>query len=100
MVSALDLRPVVKVPVVEDVDPEAVMAPDVDENDIYQSDSPPSDQGPREILPLEGTVRGMGIEMKMGRDGSISIAPSDRGPRPPPAPRDSRREGDAPPPGF
>ncbi|MDE0878969.1 MAG: transglycosylase domain-containing protein [Sphingomonas bacterium] len=94
MVSALDIRPVVKAPVVEDVDPEAMMAPDDEGNDA---------PFPPDTLPLEGTVRGMGLEMKMGRDGSITINPADeggqRGPPPPPQPRDPRREGDGPP-GF
>ena len=95
MVSALDLQPVVKAEPVEDVDPEAVMAPDVDEN---------GDESIPDVSPIEGTVRGMGLEMKMGRDGSITINPADdRAPPPPRDPRDLRepRRGEAEPPdGF
>ncbi|TPG15688.1 transglycosylase domain-containing protein [Sphingomonas oligophenolica] len=98
MVSALDLAPVVKAQPVEAVDPEATMAPDGDENgDQIMPDIP-------DMSAMEGTVRGLGLEMKMGRDGSISINPSnDRGPPPPrdaPPPREPRRSEDGPPEGF
>ncbi|WBH17739.1 transglycosylase domain-containing protein [Sphingomonas radiodurans] len=59
MVSALDLAPVVKAPVVEDVDPEAgIMG--VIEN---------------EVAPIAGRLEGLGMELEMGPDGSISLAP-------------------------
>lgn len=93
MVSALDLAPVVKVAPAEDIDPEVEMAPYPEENDaVFAPDGPP----------MEGTVRGFGLEMKMGQDGSISINPADDrgGPSPPPSPRDQRRPEEGPPPGF
>ena len=88
MVAALDLRPVVKAAPVADVDPEAIMAPDVDESD--DDEGTPIPDAP----PIEGTVRGFGLEMKMGRDGTISINPADERGRPPP--REPRRSEDAP----
>jgi penicillin-binding protein 1A len=91
MVSALDLQPVVKAEPVEDVDPEAVMAPDADEN---------ADGFIPDVSPVEGTVRGMGLEMKMGRDGSITINPADDRAPPPREPREPRRGEDGPPDEF
>ncbi len=72
MVSALDLAPVVKVPEVEDVDPEAGMM-GVLEN---------------EVAPIAGRLEGLGMDLEIGPDGSVSIARQP--PPPPPAPR--RRE--------
>ncbi|MDQ2892685.1 MAG: penicillin-binding protein [Pseudomonadota bacterium] len=90
MVSALDLAPVVKAEPVIDVDPEADIGPVIDEN---------GDQIAPDVPPIEGTVRGFGLEMKMGRDGSISINPSDQRALPPP-PREPRRPEELPPPEF
>jgi len=67
------------------MDPEAVVGPE------EALDDPMGD-----IAAPEGTIDGFGMQMKMGRDGSISIAPGrDRAPVPPdaPPPRD-RRGGD------
>ncbi|WP_076745592.1 transglycosylase domain-containing protein [Sphingomonas jeddahensis] len=71
MVSALDLAPVVKAPVVEDVDPEAGLV-GVIEN---------------EIAPAVGRLEGLGVDLEIGPDGSINV----RQPEPPPPPR-LRRE--------
>ena len=62
--------------------------PDIDESDDNE-DAPIPD-----APPIEGTVRGFGLEMKMGRDGTISINPADERGRPPP--REPRRSEDAP----
>ncbi len=72
MVSALDLAPVVKVPEVEDVDPEAGMMGMVE----------------NEVAPIAGRLEGLGMDLEIGPDGSVSIARQP--PPPPPAPR--RRE--------
>ena len=88
MTSALDLAPpAAPVAVPEDaIDPEAAIGPDDDRNAALDAPETPV---------VDGTVHGFGLEMKMGRDGSISINP-DRD-RPPPA-RDARRPEEPPPP--
>ncbi len=68
MVLALDLAPVVKAPVVEDVDPEAGMI-GTDENGMAPS--------------FSGRLEGLGMDVQVGPDGSISVGPS---------PRDRERE--------
>ncbi|RSV18364.1 penicillin-binding protein [Sphingomonas sp. ABOLG] len=83
MVSALDLAPVVKAPVVEDVDPDAGLIADVE----------------NEIAPITAPIEGLGMDLQIGPDGSVSIAR----PEGPPPPR--RREEREPvfedgPPGF
>ncbi|NYD88377.1 transglycosylase domain-containing protein [Sphingomonas melonis] len=89
MVSALNIAPVVAPVIVEEnaMDPEAVVGP---EEGIEQ---PMGD-----IVGPEGTIDGFGMQMKMGRDGSISISPGrDRGPPAAPdgpPPRDRRGGGD------
>jgi penicillin-binding protein 1A len=45
------------------------------------------------VLPGEGTLRGLGIEMKLDRDGSFSVAPA---PEEEPPPRDDRRAEEEP----
>lgn len=57
MASALDLAPVVKAPVVEDIDPEAGLM-GLAEN---------------QLAPISGRLEGMGLEMEIGPDGSISL---------------------------
>ena len=90
MVSALDLAPVVKAAPVEDVDPDAAIVSDEEQNsDIYAPDA-------ADAPPFDGTVRGLGLEMKMGRDGSITINPDGDRNSPPP-PREPRRSEDQPP---
>jgi len=83
MVSALGLAPVVQPVVVEDVDPDALVGNE-DEAGIE--------------APVAGEVDGLGMNLKLGRDGSISIGPSgeDRAPAelPPPGQRDRRGEED------
>jgi penicillin-binding protein 1A len=83
MVSALDLAPVVKAPVVEDIDPDAGLIADVE----------------NEIAPITAPIEGLGMDLQIGPDGSVSIAR----PEGPPPPR--RREEREPvfedgPPGF
>lgn len=57
MVSALDLAPVVKPPVVEDVDPEAGLI------GVLQN----------EVAPIAGRLEGLGMDLQVGPDGSISV---------------------------
>ncbi|WEK44438.1 MAG: transglycosylase domain-containing protein [Candidatus Sphingomonas colombiensis] len=85
MVSALDLKPVVKAPEPEEIDPEAVID-DVADNVL----APVAGQLQGQ---LQDQLHGMGINMKVGQDGSVSI---DRAPSAPPPP--PRREERAPPP--
>ncbi|GAA0657413.1 penicillin-binding protein 1A [Sphingomonas insulae] len=87
MVSALNIAPVAAPVVVEEnaMDPEAFDNGDASEDPVGDA-----------IPQVEGALDGFGLQMKMGRDGSISITPGgrDRPPPPPePAPRD-RRGGD------
>jgi len=88
MVSALGLAPVQAPVVVEEnaVDPEAIVGPEDPVGDMIEQATPAA----------EGALEGMGLQMKMGRDGSISITPGgprDRSPTPGSVPRD-RRNGD------
>jgi penicillin-binding protein 1A len=89
MVSALRIAPVAAPVVVQEnaIDPEAV-----DPEPALEEGAPDAD-----ILPqAEGAIEGFGLQMKMGRDGSITVAPGrerDRPQAPPPPPRD-RRGGD------
>jgi penicillin-binding protein 1A len=73
MVSALDLAPVVKVPAVEDVDPEAGLAGLIE----------------NQVAPIAGRLEGLGMDLEIGPDGSVSISRPDA---PPPPPR--RRQED------
>ncbi|QNE32583.1 penicillin-binding protein [Sphingomonas sp. NBWT7] len=57
MVSALNLAPVVKAPVVEDIDPEAGLI------GVLQN----------EVAPIAGRLDGLGVDLEVGPDGSISI---------------------------
>ncbi|MDF2496131.1 MAG: penicillin-binding protein [Sphingomonas sp.] len=83
MVSALDLAPVVKAPVVEDVDPDAGLMVDVE----------------NEIAPIAGQLEGLGMDLQIGPDGSVSIARPD--PPPPPRRREEREPVfEEPPQGF
>jgi len=79
MVSALNIAPVAAPVVVEDnaMDPEAV-DPEQGIGDAIGEAIPQA----------EGTLDGFGLQMKMGRDGSISITPG----------RDRERDRDRPPP--
>ncbi len=77
MQSALGIAPVAApLPPVEEVDPDALPAEDPD----------------NAVLPLGGEIEGLGFNLKMGEDGTISVGPSrrDRDEGPPP-PRDDRR---------
>jgi penicillin-binding protein 1A len=65
MTSALDLAPVVKAPVVEDVDPEAGLI------GVVQN----------ELAPMAGRLEGLGMDLQIGPDGSVSIARPEREPR-------------------
>ena len=90
MVSALDLRPVVRAPVVEDVDPEAVignMAEDV-------------------IDPVREQLDQLGVPVEIGPDGSVTLRGGrsrDGGAPPPPRRREEALppefDGAGPPPG-
>lgn len=83
MVSALDLAPVVKAPVVEDIDPDAGLMVDVE----------------NEIAPIAGQLEGLGMDLQIGPDGSVSIARPD--PPPPPRRREEREPVfEEPPQGF
>ncbi len=72
MVAALDLAPVVKAPVVEDVDPDAGLVGVIENG----------------IAPVAGQLEGLGMDLQIGPDGSVSIARPEA-PRPP-----RRREED------
>jgi penicillin-binding protein 1A len=75
MTSALGLAPRAA-PVVdpEDVDPDAV----------------PLDNEADAVLPIAGSLDGLGLNLRLGEDGTLSVGPSrDREPAPPP-PRDDR----------
>jgi penicillin-binding protein 1A len=88
MVSALNIAPVAAPVVVE----ENAMDPEMVDPEIGPEE-PMTDIDPQ----AEGTIDGFGLQMKMGRDGSISITPGgsrDRPPPPQPAPRDRRGDGD------
>ena len=85
MTGALDLAPVAKAPVVEDVDPEAGLVGVVE----------------KEIDPIAGRLDGLGMDLEIGPDGSVTIN------RPPPPPPPVRRREElepefeeGPPPGF
>jgi penicillin-binding protein 1A len=88
MVSALGLAPPQAPVVVEEnaTDPEAIVGPEDPVGDVIE-------QAPQM---MDGTLEGMGLQMKMGRDGSISITPGrDREPQPPPRdPREPRTRDD------
>ena len=90
MVSALNIAPVAAPMVVE----EDAMDPEAFDNGETGGEDPVGDAIPQ----VEGALDGFGLQMKMGRDGSISITPGggrDRAPPPPePAPRDRRGGGD------
>jgi penicillin-binding protein 1A len=58
MVSALDLQPVAKAPVVEDVDPEAGLV------GVMQD----------QVAPIAGELNDLGMDLQIGPDGSVSIS--------------------------
>ena len=82
MQSALNIAPVAA-PVADDeaTDPEAT-----DDN-----------TGDDTTAPIEGTLEGFGVQMKMGKDGSITVDRAPRDDQGPPPPRDDRRPNDEPP---
>ena len=87
MVSALGLAPPQAPVVVEEnaSDPEAIVGPEDPVGDMIDQAGPE----------VEGTLDGLGLQMKMGRDGSISITPGrDREPDAPREPREPRARGD------
>ena len=71
MTDALDLAPVVKAPLVEDVDPDAGLFGVVE----------------NEVAPIAGRLEGLGMDLEIGPDGSVSIIRPE-----PPAPLPRRRE--------
>ena len=76
MQSALGIAPIAApAPAVEEVDPDALPAEDQENS----------------ILPLGGEIEGMGFNLKMGEDGTISVGPSRRDRQEGPPPRDDRR---------
>lgn len=92
MVSALDLKPVVKAPEPEELDPEAAIG-DIADNVLAPVTGQLQGQ-------LQSQLQGIGLDLKIGQDGSISVnRPREAGglPPPPSAPP-SRREDRAPPP--
>ena len=87
MVSALGLAPPQAPVVVEEnaSDPEAIVGPEDPVGDMIDQAGPE----------VEGTLDGLGLQMKMGRDGSISITPGrDREQDAPREPREQRARGD------
>ena len=87
MVSALDLKPVVKAPEPEEVDPEALIG-DMTDNVI----APLAEQ-------VRGQLQGAGIDLKIGPDGGVSVNRVPQPDAPPPPRRDDRGPppGDGPP---
>ncbi len=76
MQSALGIAPIAApAPAVEEVDPDALPADDQDNS----------------VLPLGGEIEGLGFNLKMGEDGTISVGPSRRDRDEGPPPRDDRR---------
>ncbi len=79
MQSALDIPPVPAPVVMEEADPDAITN-GMDEEAM-----------PAETDPVGDIIQGLGIDLKTGEDGSISIGPGRRrGERPPPGPDDRR----------
>lgn len=79
MQSALDIPPVAAPVVMEEADPDAITN-GMDEEAI-----------PAETDPVGDIIQGLGIDLKTGEDGSITIGPGRRrGERPPPGPDDRR----------
>ena len=91
MVSALDLQPVVKAPEPEEADPEATID-DVADNILAPVAGQIKDQLQGQ---LQSQLRDVGIDLKVGQDGSVSVnnRPPPASPGPPP-----RRDDRAPPP--
>ncbi|HJO67621.1 MAG TPA: transglycosylase domain-containing protein [Sphingomonas sanguinis] len=82
MQSALDIPPVPAPVVMEETDPDAI------------SNGMGEEAMPAETDPVGDIIQGLGIDLKTGEDGSISIGPGRRrGERPPPGP-DERRPPD------
>ncbi|MFT3977448.1 MAG: transglycosylase domain-containing protein [Sphingomonas bacterium] len=87
MVSALDLQPVVKAPEPEEIDPEAAI-----DDALGNIVAPVADQIQGQIRDqvqgqIQGQLRNMGIDLKIGQDGAVSInRPRDNAPPPPRAP--------------
>ena len=83
MQSALDIPPVPAPVVVEETDPDAITN-GMDEEAM-----------PAETDPVGDIIQGLGIDLKTGEDGTISIGPGRRrGDRAGPPPRDERRPPD------
>ncbi|MGX0909282.1 penicillin-binding protein 1A [Sphingomonas sanguinis] len=79
MQSALDIPPVPAPVVMEETDPDAI------------SNGMGEEVMPAETDPVGDIIQGLGIDLKTGEDGSISIGPGRRrGERPPPGPEDRR----------
>ncbi|KTW02291.1 transglycosylase domain-containing protein [Sphingomonas sanguinis] len=79
MQSALDIPPVAAPVVMEEADPDAITN-GMDEEAM-----------PAETDPVGDIIQGLGIDLKTGEDGSITIGPGRRrGERPPPGPDDRR----------
>ena len=75
MQDALDIAPVVKAVPIEDVDPDAAIEGTAD----------------NEMAPIAGQLEGLGLDLRLGEDGSISLdRQRDRDVLPPP--RDERRD--------
>ncbi len=79
MQSALDIPPVPAPVVMEEADPDAI------------TNGMGEEAMPAETDPVGDIIQGLGIDLKTGEDGSISIGPGRRrGERPPPGPDDRR----------
>lgn len=79
MQSALDIPPVAAPVVMEEADPDAI------------TNGMGEEAMPAETDPVGDIIQGLGIDLKTGEDGSISIGPGRRrGERPPPGPDDRR----------
>ena len=79
MQSALDIPPVPAPVVMEETDPDAI------------SNGMGEEAMPAETDPVGDIIQGLGIDLKTGEDGSITIGPGRRrGERPPPGPEDRR----------
>ncbi len=83
MQSALGIAPVARPVVSEEVDPDAQF-----DNEGAAADGI--------AAPINGTLKGLGIEMKLGKDGSFSITPAPGENDAPPPPRDERRRDEPP----
>lgn len=90
MTDALHLAPVVKVAPAEDIDPEATI-----DAALGNAIAPLAGQVQGEI---EGQLRGIGLDLNIAPDGSVSVRRARDAAAPPPQP-EMRRDEPAPPPG-